>query len=149
MGVEFIGAKHRCSARRRTSFERVRRKWRRDAKFAPSAHVSYIVRVSQDADSYEYAVSEHLRMSGVYWACTGLDLIEQTRRSAYKDAIISLRARVPARMRRLWRQRRPRSAHFIHALGRPAARALRRAREDRRGKVMGYVAGLQLPGRLV
>ena len=46
-------------------------------KFVPLAHRSYIKRVSEDADAYEYAVSEHLRMSGIYWAATGLELIDQ------------------------------------------------------------------------
>ena len=44
--------------------------------FVPNAHCKYIKRVSEDADSYEYAVSEHLRMSGVYWAASALDLVD-------------------------------------------------------------------------
>ena len=33
--------------------------------FTPAAHRKYIKRVSEDSMSYEYAVSEHLRMSGM------------------------------------------------------------------------------------
>ncbi len=45
--------------------------------FVPLAHRAYIKRVSEDSAAYEYAVSEHLRMSGVYWAATALDLVDQ------------------------------------------------------------------------
>ena len=47
-----------------------------EAAFAPAAHRKYIKRVSEDADSFEYAVSEHLRMSGIYWACAALELVD-------------------------------------------------------------------------
>ena len=43
--------------------------------FKPRKHAQYIKRVSEDADAYEYAVSEHLRLSGVYWAATALELV--------------------------------------------------------------------------
>ena len=33
--------------------------------FVPTAHRKYIKRVSEDSQAYEYAVSEHLRMSGM------------------------------------------------------------------------------------
>ncbi|KAL3894546.1 MAG: hypothetical protein SGPRY_013781 [Prymnesium sp.] len=39
------------------------------------AHRAYIKRVSDDSGSFEYAVSEHLRMSGVYWAASALYLL--------------------------------------------------------------------------
>eukprot|EP00966_Prymnesium_polylepis_P322178 7378447-Prymnesium_polylepis.2 len=39
------------------------------------AHRAYIKRVSDDSGSYEYAVSEHLRMSGIYWAASALYLL--------------------------------------------------------------------------
>ena len=45
--------------------------------FVPSAHRAYIKRVSEDSAAYEYAISEHLRMSGIYWAATALDLVDQ------------------------------------------------------------------------
>ena len=45
--------------------------------FVPLKHTSYIKRVSEDSLAYEYAVSEHLRMSGVFWAATALDLVDQ------------------------------------------------------------------------
>ena len=44
--------------------------------FVPTAHRKYIKRVSEDSEAYEYAVSEHLRMSGIYWAAAALDLID-------------------------------------------------------------------------
>jgi len=44
--------------------------------FVPLAHRAYITRVSEDSAAYEYVVSEHLRMSGIYWAATALDLIQ-------------------------------------------------------------------------
>ena len=47
-----------------------------DAAFAPAAHRKYIKRVSEDADSFEYAITEHLRMSGIYWACAALELVD-------------------------------------------------------------------------
>jgi len=43
--------------------------------FAAAAHRKYIKRVSEDSAAYEYAVSEHLRMSGIYWAATALSLV--------------------------------------------------------------------------
>lgn len=33
-------------------------------------HVKYIQKVSSDKDSFEYLVTQHLRMSGVYWGLT-------------------------------------------------------------------------------
>ena len=44
-------------------------------EFVRDAHRAYIARVSSDEAAYEYAVSEHLRMSGVYWAAAALDLV--------------------------------------------------------------------------
>jgi geranylgeranyl transferase type-2 subunit beta len=44
--------------------------------FVPAAHRKYIKRVSEDSAAYEYAVSEHLRMSGIYWAAAALDLVD-------------------------------------------------------------------------
>jgi len=40
-----------------------------------AAHCKYVKRVSEDSDSYEFAVSEHLRMSGVYWGACALHLL--------------------------------------------------------------------------
>ena len=44
--------------------------------FAPDLHRSYIKRVSSDESAYEYTASEHLRMSGVYWAAAALELMD-------------------------------------------------------------------------
>lgn len=42
-----------------------------------SLHTSYICRVSADSESFEFQVSEHLRMSGVYWGACALHLLSQ------------------------------------------------------------------------
>ncbi|OQR77424.1 geranylgeranyl transferase type-2 subunit beta-like [Tropilaelaps mercedesae] len=38
-------------------------------------HTKYIVEFANKKDSYEYAVTEHLRMSGIYWSMTAVDLM--------------------------------------------------------------------------
>ena len=38
-------------------------------------HRGFVKRVSEDADAFEFVVSEHLRMSGVYWGCSALALL--------------------------------------------------------------------------
>jgi len=43
--------------------------------FVPAKHRGYIKRVSSDSAAYEFAVSEHLRMSGVYWGAAALSLV--------------------------------------------------------------------------
>ena len=114
------------------------------AKFAPSAHVSYIVRVSQDADSYEYAVSEHLRMSGVYWACTGLDLIDKLD-ALDKDAIISFVLECQHACGGFGGNV-GHDPHILYTLSAVQLLVLFDALEKIDAtKVMGYVAGLQLP----
>jgi len=44
--------------------------------FTPDAHRAYLKRVSEDSSAYEFAVSEHLRMSGIYWASAALSLVD-------------------------------------------------------------------------
>lgn len=44
-------------------------------EFYHSKHVQYIRHVSADTESFEYLVSQHLRMSGVYWGLTALALL--------------------------------------------------------------------------
>ena len=39
-------------------------------------HVSYIQSLSKDKLTYEYVATEHLRMSGIYWALCAMDLIQ-------------------------------------------------------------------------
>eukprot|EP00981_Chlorochromonas_danica_P001646 scaffold360_cov186-Ochromonas_danica.AAC.1 len=44
-------------------------------KFLREKHISYIRKVSSDTESFEFLVSQHLRMSGVYWGLTALSLL--------------------------------------------------------------------------
>ena len=41
-----------------------------------AVHRAYIKRVSEDTSAFEYAASEHLRMSGIYWAASALYLLD-------------------------------------------------------------------------
>lgn len=45
------------------------------SSFHHQKHVDYIRKVSADTESFEYLVSQHLRMSGVYWGLTALALL--------------------------------------------------------------------------
>ena len=38
-------------------------------------HAAFVKRSSEDRDTMEYVLTEHLRMSGVYWGLTGMDLM--------------------------------------------------------------------------
>lgn len=38
-------------------------------------HIEYILNWTRDKHEYEYCISEHLRMSGVYWCVTAMDLM--------------------------------------------------------------------------
>lgn len=40
-----------------------------------SKHVEYIVNYSRKKDDYEYTMTEHIRMSGMYWGITAVDLL--------------------------------------------------------------------------
>lgn len=40
-----------------------------------SKHVNYLKSWGTDEKNYEFAMSEHLRMSGMYWCLTALDLL--------------------------------------------------------------------------
>lgn len=44
-------------------------------EFCHDKHVAYIRKVSADTESFDYLVSQHLRMSGVYWGLTALSLL--------------------------------------------------------------------------
>lgn len=46
-----------------------------EATFLHEAHVRYIERVSQDTNAFEYLITEHLRMSGVYWGVTAMAVL--------------------------------------------------------------------------
>ena len=45
------------------------------AAFFESKHVSYIIKVAKDKESFEYEVSQHFHMSGMYWGLTALSLL--------------------------------------------------------------------------
>ena len=38
-------------------------------------HVQYVKRSSEDKDAIEYVLTDHLRLSGMYWGLTALDLL--------------------------------------------------------------------------
>ncbi|XP_051165948.1 geranylgeranyl transferase type-2 subunit beta [Leptopilina boulardi] len=40
-------------------------------------HADYLVSYSMNKDDYTYCMTEHLRMSGIYWGLTALDLMDQ------------------------------------------------------------------------
>jgi geranylgeranyl transferase type-2 subunit beta len=44
-------------------------------KFLRHKHIDYIRKISADTESFEYLVSQHLRMSGVYWGLTAMYLL--------------------------------------------------------------------------
>eukprot|EP01031_Cornospumella_fuschlensis_P042928 gene42928-52455_t len=44
-------------------------------KFIRQKHIEYVRLVSSDTESFEFLVSQHLRMSGVYWGLTALYLL--------------------------------------------------------------------------
>ena len=43
--------------------------------FYHALHKEYIKRVSADKESFEFVVSQHFRMSGVYWGLTAMSLL--------------------------------------------------------------------------
>ena len=43
--------------------------------FCTDKHVAYIRKLSADVESFEYLVTQHLRMSGVYWGLTATALL--------------------------------------------------------------------------
>lgn len=46
-----------------------------DIEFFHDKHVEYIRKVANDKESFEFIVSQHLRMSGVYWTLTSISLL--------------------------------------------------------------------------
>lgn len=44
-------------------------------RFIREKHITYVRQVSSDTESFEYLVSQHLRMSGVYWGLTAMFLL--------------------------------------------------------------------------
>jgi geranylgeranyl transferase type-2 subunit beta len=45
------------------------------ASFYTEKHATYIQKISADTESFEYLVTQHLRMSGVYWGLTAMALL--------------------------------------------------------------------------
>jgi geranylgeranyl transferase type-2 subunit beta len=43
--------------------------------FYEEKHIKYIKKVANDTSSFEFVVSQHLRMSGVYWGLTALSIL--------------------------------------------------------------------------
>ncbi|XP_042890390.1 geranylgeranyl transferase type-2 subunit beta-like [Penaeus japonicus] len=50
-------------------------------------HADYIVGYSKKKDDYEFTMTEHFRMSGMYWGITALDLLNQLERMDSTDII--------------------------------------------------------------
>jgi geranylgeranyl transferase type-2 subunit beta len=46
-----------------------------DIPFLLEKHVTYIKEISKDTQSFEFAASQHFRMSGIYWGLTSLVLL--------------------------------------------------------------------------
>lgn len=44
-------------------------------RFVKEKHVKYVLELDQKTDTFEYYATEHLRMSGVYWAVMAMDLL--------------------------------------------------------------------------
>ena len=43
--------------------------------FVAEKHGSYVTKVANDTSSFEFVVSQHFRMSGVYWGLTALCIL--------------------------------------------------------------------------
>ncbi|XP_067950840.1 geranylgeranyl transferase type-2 subunit beta-like [Watersipora subatra] len=52
-----------------------------------SKHADFIHAYSEKKEDYEYIMTEYLRMSGIYWGLTAMDLMGQLNRMDKKDAI--------------------------------------------------------------
>lgn len=53
--------------------------------FLHDLHLQYIHKVSQDTNVFEYLVTEHLRMSGVYWGLTSVAVLGATTEELRND----------------------------------------------------------------
>lgn len=45
--------------------------------FLPELHAKYLLTYGQDKNDYTYCMTEYLRLSGIYWALTAMDLMNQ------------------------------------------------------------------------
>ncbi|XP_016402891.1 geranylgeranyl transferase type-2 subunit beta-like, partial [Sinocyclocheilus rhinocerous] len=50
-------------------------------------HADYIAAYGSKKDDYEYTLSEYLRMSGIYWGLTVMDLMGQLSRMNHEEII--------------------------------------------------------------
>ncbi|CEF69814.1 Geranylgeranyl transferase type-2 subunit beta [Strongyloides ratti] len=50
-------------------------------------HSSFILKYAQSKGSYEYIMSAHLRMSGIYWCCGAMDLLGQLDKMDREDIL--------------------------------------------------------------
>ncbi|GAV09654.1 hypothetical protein RvY_19158 [Ramazzottius varieornatus] len=57
---------------------------------ASAKHVKYLEEYGETIDSYEFAVAEYLRMSGIYWTITCLDILNTLDKSKrfHKDFVV-------------------------------------------------------------
>jgi len=47
----------------------------RPTELLTASHADFIAKYGSDPDDYEYAMSEFLRLNGVYWGVTAMDLM--------------------------------------------------------------------------
>ena len=58
-------------------------------QFLKTKHVDYIKKISNDKSSFEFVVTQHLRMSGVYWGLTAMCILGQNHKlEMLSDAIV-------------------------------------------------------------
>uniref|UniRef100_A0AC35UF64 Geranylgeranyl transferase type-2 subunit beta n=1 Tax=Rhabditophanes sp. KR3021 TaxID=114890 RepID=A0AC35UF64_9BILA len=50
-------------------------------------HSEFILKYSSNKDSFDYVMSAHLRMSGIYWCCGALDMEDQLGKTDREDII--------------------------------------------------------------
>ena len=43
--------------------------------FYEEKHITFIKKIAADKESFEFVVSQHLRMSGIYWGLTALSIL--------------------------------------------------------------------------
>ena len=63
-------------------------------EFHYDKHVEFIKKVASDVESFEYLVSQYLRMSGIYWGITamrtlGKDIADEMDKDAIVELVLS------------------------------------------------------------
>lgn len=58
--------------------------------FLAELHEAFIRRASQDTAAFEYLVTEHLRMSAVYWGLTAMALLGATEEQLKSDPALKI-----------------------------------------------------------